>query len=416
MTRRPPPAPDLPTSDAAQAALPDAIARAAELWLARYGTHTRRRYALEWQRITLWVLATSRTRVCRETEASGFNWADPEYAQVVAYADFLSNPPKTWCGARWPRNDPRWRPFAAPLNRETIGQAMAALASFWGFALREGSAFRNPFALWRDRQPGSGQPGTGQTDTDHPGIGRPGTVGPIAHKPSRDALVANRARRALSEVELDALDQAIASLPARDEQDLFVRARARLIFDLGLLLGLRISEIASSRMSNLGRVRLGETTAWFWYGVGKGAKQAAIPAPDALLADLEHYRSILGCSPRPEPGEHTPLLRRTRTGDAGLSVRHVRQIFYDIAALAAAASTDREIRDALTVASPHWLRHTYVTRLIERNQGVVDLDTVHNARHGRIDTTLLYAHSDELRRYVAVKDLSWGSAAQSPRR
>ncbi|MHB1544951.1 MAG: hypothetical protein ACYCS1_05965 [Gammaproteobacteria bacterium] len=114
-------------------------------------------------------------------------------------------------------------------------------------------------------------------------------------------------------------------------------------------------------------------------------------------------------SSRPEPGEDTPLLRRTFTGIAGLSVRHTRQIFYDMAARAAAVNPDQEIRNALVSASPHWLRHTYVTRLIERNEGVVDPDTVRNARHARIDTTLIYAHSGRKRRYESVKDLSWAA-------
>lgn len=347
--------------------LPEAIRRVATLWLERYGTHTRRRYALEWIRIALWVRSLPPGVV--------WSWEDPDYGLVAEYARFLSAPPATWCGTRRPQDDPNWRPLVGPLDPETVDQAMAALASLYGFALKEGSAYRNPFTLWRDRKPGVTQA---------------------------------TARRALSEVELDALAEAIRTLPTGNDQECFVQARAQLIFDLGLLLGLRISEIASSRMENISRVRLGETTAWFWRGIGKGAKRAEIPVPDGLLEDLERYRGILGLPPRPEPGETTPLLRRSRSEGAGLSVRHVRQIFYDIATRAEAASSDTEIRSALAAASPHWLRHTYVTRLIERNAGVVDLDTVHNARHTRLETTLLYAHSDQLRRYVAVRDLSWG--------
>ncbi|MHB1544952.1 MAG: hypothetical protein ACYCS1_05970 [Gammaproteobacteria bacterium] len=89
-------------------------------------------------------------------------------------------------------------------------------------------------------------------------------IRPPARRESFDVRAARVARRALSERELEALSEAIASLPANTDPERFVRERARMIFDLGLLLGLRIGEIASSRMRDLSRVRLGDTTGWFW--------------------------------------------------------------------------------------------------------------------------------------------------------
>jgi len=72
-------------------------------------------------------------------------------ADLNAYKEFLKNPPPEWVSTtKWPRTDPRYRPFTGPLSDPSRRQAMIAVKGLLGFAEQTGYLRRNPAALVRN--------------------------------------------------------------------------------------------------------------------------------------------------------------------------------------------------------------------------------------------------------------------------
>jgi len=72
-------------------------------------------------------------------------------ADLNAYKEFLKDPPPEWVSTmKWPRTDPRYRPFTGPLSDASRRQAMIAVKGLMGFAEQTGYLRRNPGALVRN--------------------------------------------------------------------------------------------------------------------------------------------------------------------------------------------------------------------------------------------------------------------------
>ena len=72
-------------------------------------------------------------------------------ADLNGYKEFLKNPPPDWVSTtKWPRSDPRYRPFTGPLSDASRRQAMIAVKGLMGFAEQTGYLRRNPGALVRN--------------------------------------------------------------------------------------------------------------------------------------------------------------------------------------------------------------------------------------------------------------------------
>jgi len=72
-------------------------------------------------------------------------------ADLNAYKEFLKDPPPEWVSkTKWPRSDPRYRPFTGPLSDASRRQAMIAVKGLMGFAEQTGYVRRNPGALVRN--------------------------------------------------------------------------------------------------------------------------------------------------------------------------------------------------------------------------------------------------------------------------
>jgi integrase/recombinase XerD len=129
------------------------------------------------------------------------------------------------------------------------------------------------------------------------------------------------------------------------------------------MLGLRVSEACNVDVDDLGETR-GHRIVRV---LGKGGKPASIPLPVPVARALD-----LACDDR----DHGPLLR-TRTGrrmDRHAATRLVR------ATCRAAGITSR--------ISPHSLRHTYVTQLLDAGAAVRDVQI--GARHADPRITMRY--------------------------
>jgi len=72
-------------------------------------------------------------------------------ADLNAYKEFLKDPPPEWVSrTKWPRSDPRYRPFTGPLSDASRRQAIIAVKGLMGFAEQTGYVRRNPGALVRN--------------------------------------------------------------------------------------------------------------------------------------------------------------------------------------------------------------------------------------------------------------------------
>jgi integrase/recombinase XerC len=158
------------------------------------------------------------------------------------------------------------------------------------------------------------------------------------------------------------------SPPARvDGDDDGVRLRDDAVLELLYGSGLRVAELCGLRPDDLA---LGERSIRVW---GKGAKQRqvplSVPAAEALAGWLERGRPTLVCDD--SPADAVFLNRRGRR----LTPRDVRRIL------------DRR---AAGPTSPHALRHTFATHLLD---GGADLRAVQELLgHADLGTTQHYTH------------------------
>ena len=98
--------------------------------------------------------------------------------------------------------------------------------------------------------------------------------------------------------------------------------------------------------------------------VGKGNKERDVSVSDAMLIALRRFRSFLGQTPLPLPGEATPLVPKVRGRGGITSTRQIRFIVqecFDLAVERLRAQGEPEEADALQAATVHWLRHTGIS-------------------------------------------------------
>lgn len=137
--------------------------------------------------------------------------------------------------------------------------------------------------------------------------------------------------------------------------------------------GLRVSELCGLRISQL---HPGEGLLMV---EGKGSKQRMVPISESALRQIELYlpdRQQLGI----KPGEEDMLFLNRR----GRRLTRV-MVFYIIRSLAEQAGIKRPI-------SPHALRHSFATHLLEGGANLRAIQTM--LGHESIATTQIYLHTD----------------------
>ncbi|RNF29177.1 integrase family protein [Massilia aurea] len=303
---------------------------------------------------------------CREEAKKTFQQMN--VADLNAYKEFIRNPPPEWvCTTKWPRNDPRYRPFSGPLSDTSRRQSMIAIKGLLAFAEHTGYLRRNPARLVRNvRAPHAGR------------ITRYLTPAALAY-----ALAAAEAR--------DADSEAAARQRARDRFLLIAFAQT----------GARLNEIVSARMGSI----YSEGDGRWWLDVlGKGNKPRRLPVPPATLAAYRDYRRAFGLLEQTSRGDHMPLVLSSRTRD------HVRvtdeaasealKAIFQQAAGEAAARGDGDSASMLRQASPHWLRHSMLTN--HANSGVQLKTLQDTAGHANIATTAGYLHKTDKERHDEI--------------
>lgn len=358
-------------------------------WLARYSdspnslANSRR----EAERLLLWA------QVERGKPLSSLTHED-----LLLYQRFLANPQpaERWVmplGRKLPRQHPAWRPFAGPLSTTSVRQAMVTVNALLSWLVQAGYLAGNPLSLSRQR---------------------------------RNAA----APRVVRFLEADLWEEVritIQLLPQDTSREAAAYWRARWLFSLFFLCGVRISEVVGNSMGGFFSRTDPKTgdLRWWLHLVGKGNKERLAPATNELMVELSHYRRHLGLTALPQYGESSPLLfpvwwhapddqpiawpePLTR---AALHVI-VKEVFARTAARLRALGAEHSARaDKVEAASAHWLRHTMGSRLADS----VDLRHVRDSLgHANISTTSIYVHAEDDVRHAAVSAahrLGWDAPA-----
>lgn len=305
------------------------------------------------------------------------------HEDLLVYQRFLAAPTERWIlktGRKVARADMAWRPFAGPLSTTSQRQAIVILNALFSWLVNAGYLAGNPLSLSRQRQRKA--------------------------KP--------RITRFLDENLWAEVKTYIDSLPQETVRERAHHQRARWLFSLFYICGLRISEVVGHTMGTFFCQRERDGRERWWLEVtGKGEKTRLIPATSDLMVELTKYRCSYGLPPYPTPGECTPLLIPI-TGKSRLLTRSaahqmVKEIFTQAAQnLRLGGSENISKAIALENASAHWLRHTAGSRMAD---GEMDLRYVRdNLGHESIATTSLYLHSEDSKRHQATEEkhkLSW---------
>lgn len=325
-------------------------------------------YAKEVERLLLWCI-----------HVGEINISSIKRDHLLAYQEFLKSPlpKKLWCGPCVPRLNkdgnlnPNWRPFVKELSGNSINKAIKILDSFFNYLVQTNYLSGNPMAVDRRRK---------RRNNAKPKI--------IDRYLELDEIHAT----------LDALNAAKDSKHTNDYQII----RARYIILLLFFTGLRIAEAANHRMGHF----IQRENNWFLRITGKGKKLREIPIPDELLYALAEFRNAVGlASPQPRFREKTPLIPMENLKQP-ISCRRIDQIIRWAFNLGAARFEPDEPRKAskLRQASAHWLRHSYVTYLLESGASLKVAQE--NAGHSDIGTTMHYCHIAQTDRHTATNALS----------
>jgi site-specific recombinase XerD len=315
---------------------------------------------------------------CREE--AGKSLRQLQVADLNAYKEFLREPPPDWISTtKWPRTDPRYRPFTGPLSDPSRRQAMIAVKGLMAFAEQTGYLRRDPGALVKHVKTRGGSRITRYLSQDAIGLAL--------------STVASRA----------------ADLPSE------LRRRAR---DLFLLLayahtGARLNEIVSANMGDLYTEGGGR---WWLDLLGKGNKPRRVPVPPKLLDAYRAYRQAYGMLPQSGRADTTPLVLSSRSREPARltdeAASNALKAVFAAAAGAAAAQGDSDMAATLRQASAHWLRHSMLTN--HANNGVQLKTLQDTAGHASIATTAAYLHKTDNQRHDEIMASVGGQRVEQP--
>lgn len=329
---------------------------------------TLRSYTKEIERLLLWCIHIGKVNI-----------SSLRRNHLLAYQSFLKNPmpKKIWCGPSVSRLNKsgeinqNWRPFVRGLGPASINKALKILDSFFNYLVQTNYLIGNPLAVDRRRK-------------------------------RRNQAKPRIIDRYLELDEIHAVLNALKTYPINDDKDKFQIIRAKYIILLLFYTGLRIAEAANHTMGNF----IQREENWFLRVIGKGKKLREIPIPDELLLALAEFRISVGLSARlPQYREKTPLIPMQNLTQP-ISTRRIDQILRWAFNLGADCFELTEPRKAskLRAASAHWLRHSYVTYLLD--SGAPLKVAQENAGHSDIGTTMLYRHIAQTDRHAATRQLS----------
>jgi len=218
--------------------------QAIQQWLSRYQGQTRRDYARIAERFYRWCLQVRRKALSSLQEPD-----------LQAYQAFVTAPPPDWVQPRKVRReDAAWRPFRGPLGRNSQRHEFAVLGGLFAAMHDKGYLRANAMS----------------------GLGR--TLGLV--KPSIDV------RRSLNEAQWS-----FAMAVLRERPDTPARRRLQLLLELASTTGLRLSELATTRMKGLRQELVDGESAWLLDVIGKGGKLRTVMVFDDIKVLMERHHA-----------------------------------------------------------------------------------------------------------------------------
>lgn len=330
---------------------------------------TLKNYVKEIENLLLWCIHIKQKAI-----------SDLRRDDLVDYQDFLKSPKpkKLWCGpsaARFKKDgsqNPNWRPFVKGLGETSLSRSIKMLDSFFNYLVQTNYLVGNPLAVSRRRKKNQAKP--------------------------------KIVDRYLELKEICAVLDTLSNYPVDDADDnaVFQVLRAKYIVMLLFYTGMRIAEAAEHLMGNF----IQRENNWFLRVMGKGKKTREIPVPDEFMDVLASFRTAVGLSSKePRFREKTPLVPMKNLVNS-ISTRRIDQILRWAFALTADRIEVKAPRQAskLRSASAHWLRHSYVTYLLESGAPLKVVQE--NAGHTDISTTMHYRHVNQTDRHAATQNLS----------
>jgi site-specific recombinase XerD len=314
---------------------------------------------------------------CREE--AGKTLRQLTVADLNGYKEFLKAPPPDWISTtKWPRSDPRYRPFSGPLSDASRRQAMIAVKGLFAYAAHTGYLRRDPAAL-------------------------------VKHVKTASA---SRITRYLTP---DALELALAVVAAREAATPAAvrrRERDRFLLTAYIHTGARLSEIVSASM---GACYTEGNGRWWLDVLGKGNKPRRLPVPPEMLAAFRQYRAAFGLLPQAARSDDTPLVLSSR-GEALARITDeaasdALKAIFAAAAVTADGLGDADMAATFRQASAHWLRHSMLTN--HANNGVQLKTLQETAGHASIATTAAYLHKTDNERHDEIL-ASAGLGKESP--
>jgi site-specific recombinase XerD len=300
---------------------------------------------------------------CREEARKSLHQLN--VADLNAYKDFLRQPPPEWISTtKWPRKDPRYRPFSGPLSDPSRRQAMIAVKGLLAYAEQTGYLRRNPARLVKNVR------------------------APHASRITR-YLSPRAIALALGTVEARSADSEAA---ARQ------RERDRFLLVAFAQTGARLNEIVGAHM---GAIYSEGDGRWWLDVMGKGAKPRRLPVPPAMLAAYRDYRRAYGLPEHTGRADRMPLVLSSRSKEfvriTDEAASEALKAVFQAAADQAASEGDGDSASALRQASTHWLRHSMLTN--HANNGVQLKTLQDTAGHANIATTAAYLHKQDHERH-----------------
>lgn len=319
---------------------------------------------------------------------------------IEDFMRFCVNPPKAWIGkknvARFKTKDgqrlanPDWRSFVVSVSKfqhdegltadinqfnpsqSAIRATFTALSSFYQYLIQENLVESNPVALIKQKSKFI------RKDQLKPVVRRVSTL-------QWDYI--------LETTELMASEN-----PDEHERTLFIMNCLYAMY-------LRISELVVDERSTpvMGDFRKDNDRNWWFHVTGKGNKSRTITVCNDMLKALARYRLHLGLSKWPTPGEHIPLLSKSKGMGAITSTRHVRRIVQQCFDKTWQKMTSDGLEDdasELKAATVHWLRHTGISEDVKLRPREHVRD---DAGHASMATTDRYIDSDLRERHASGK-------------
>lgn len=192
--------------------------------------------------------------------------------------------------------------------------------------------------------------------------------GLVEFNPVEGILTPRREKNLPVYLSVDAVFRLLDSI----ETDSLKAARNRAIFETLYSCGIRVSELAGLNVSDV------DATAGTLKVLGKGGKERLVPIGRSALAAIDAYRMLLKSRSDVERGLDSALFLNLQ--GRRLTTRSVARILKQIATACG----------ILTPVSPHTLRHTFATHLLDAG---ADLRSVQEMLgHQNLSTTQKYTH------------------------